>query len=93
MLVPRTYRYAPGLPRRFAALSMLILSPGFVHALETRSLKFKKPKIQYKLVTLHPKDVDPVMGYFIRKEYATAKVNAAVFGRIPHKCYKSFKDF
>ena len=93
VLVPRVYRYAPGLPRSFVALSMLILNLGMAHAIKTGSLKFKKPKIRYKSVTLHPKDVDPVMAYFVRKEYTTAKVDAAVFGRIPHKRYKSFKEF
>ncbi len=92
-IVPPRLKHAPGLPRCFAMFSMLILGSGFAHALESGSLKLKKPKVRYKTVTLRPKDVDPMMGNFVRKEYTSMKVDAAVFGRIPHKRYESFKEF
>ena len=72
---------------------MLVISSQFAHSLEVGSLKFKKPKVCYKSLKQKLKDIDPVLGYFVRKEWTAAKLDAAVFGHMPHKCFKSFKEF
>ena len=72
---------------------MLTISSRFAHSSGVGSLKFKKPKVRYKSFKQHLKDIKPVLGYFVCKEYTTAKLDAAVFGHMPHKCFKSFKEF
>ena len=91
--VPKRYKYAPGLPRRFATLSMVMLSTQFDSHICGGLIKLKPPKIRARPLRRVPvKGPDPSMTEFCRREYAVASIDGLFKAKTrPVGTYANFK--
>ena len=91
--IPRKYAFAPGLPKRYAVLSGLVISCMFASLIDGGLIRPSAPQVRYnRPARARIRGLDPALTLHLRKEYATAKINAAVFGKAPVTSMKSFRE-
>ena len=89
--VPKRYKFAPGLPKRFYVFSMLTLSKKFDTYISKGYLKPKPAPLRYSnKIYIKRRFIDPTLEPWANKEYELARINACVKGGTPVGSFKQF---